>query len=118
MTKVASNAKEKGGSSPTTTSANPSQSNTRKTDQGEVPVITTNRCVQKRQRGVARDPIQLETLKVLKMMSKEMKTMSKEMKTTNEKLATIQENSKLLSKIMQVLSTMSEVVTLANTFLN
>ncbi len=63
MTKVASNANEKGGSPATTTSANPSQSNTSKTDQGEVPVITTNRCVQKRRRGVARDPIKLETLK-------------------------------------------------------
>jgi hypothetical protein len=109
MTKVASNANEKGGSLATTTSANPSQSNTRKTDQGEVPVIMTNRCVQKRRRGVAGDTIQLETLKVLKTMSKEMKTMSKEMKTSNEKLATIQENSKLLSKIMQVLRMMSEV---------
>ena len=118
MTKVASNANEKGGSPATTTSANPSRSNTSKTDQGEVPVITTNRCVQKRQRGVAGDTIQLETLKVLKTMCKEMKTMSKEMKTTNEKLATIQENSMLLSKIMQILRTMSEVVTLANTFLN
>ncbi len=60
----------------------------------------------------------METLKVLKTMSKEMKTMSKEMKTTNEKLTNIQENSKLPSKIMQVLSTMSEVVTLPNTFMN
>ncbi len=68
--------------------------------------------------GSGQRPHTIGKLKVLKMMSKEMKTMSKEMKTTNEKLATIQENSKLPSKIMQVLRTMSEVVTLANTFLN
>ncbi len=84
MTKVASNANEKGGSPATTSSLNPSRSNTSKTDQGEVPVITTNRCVQKRQRGVAGDTIQLETLKILKMMRKEMKTMIKEMKTRNK----------------------------------
>ncbi len=51
MTKVASNAGKKEGSSTATTSSNPGQSNANPTDQGEVPVVATDRCVCKQQLG-------------------------------------------------------------------
>jgi hypothetical protein len=51
MMKVASNAGKKEGALAATTSSNPGQSNANLTDQGEVPVVATNRCVCKRRRG-------------------------------------------------------------------
>jgi hypothetical protein len=63
---------EKDGAPAATTSTNPGQSNTSKTDQGEVPAVATNRCVRKRRRGVAGDPVQMETLKILKKIEKEL----------------------------------------------
>jgi len=47
---------------------------------------------------VAGDPIPLETLKVLKEMSKDIKTMKQDMKTANRRLEIIEENSKPLSR--------------------
>jgi hypothetical protein len=47
-----------------------------------------------RRRGVAGDPIPLETLNVLKTMSKDMKVMKNNMKSANKRLKSIEENSK------------------------
>jgi hypothetical protein len=66
MTKVEG---EKDGAPAATTSTNPGQSNTSKTDQGEVPAIATNHCVWKQRRGVAGDRIQRAILAELRKLN-------------------------------------------------
>jgi len=118
MTKIASNAGKEGEAPATSTSTNPGQATNSQADQGEVPVVATNRCVCKRRRGVAGDPIPFETLKVLKEMSKDIKTMKQDMKTANRRLEIIEENSKPPSRFLEVLKTMGELVTLVKAFFN
>ncbi len=118
MTKIASNAGMEGEAPATSTSTNPGQATNSQADQGEVPVVTTNRCVCKRHREVAGDPIPLETLKVLKEMSKDIKTMKQDMKTANRRLEIIEENSKPPLRFWEVLKTMGELITLVKAFFN